>query len=217
MEGTDYAEVACKGNDDGYCTVEYFPPSPGDYDISIKFAEPHIPGSPFKVVVVDEKQASNVTAYGEGLEVVRENIPTKFMVNTSKCNPAQLNVTLKTNKGRVQKPVIKNCGNGLFEVTYQPPSPDSDLQVGVMFDGENIPGSPFKPQVLPTVEPNKVILSGPGVAPVCTASFPIDFVVDTSEAGYGDLEVQVLVSKESRILRLTIPWDYAISIYTRGV
>ncbi|KAK9301494.1 hypothetical protein QLX08_006128 [Tetragonisca angustula] len=192
MEGTDYAEVACKGNDDGYCTVEYFPPSPGDYDISIKFAEQHIPGSPFKVVVVDEKQASNVTAYGEGLEVVRENIPTKFMVNTSKCNPAQLNVTLKTNKGRVQKPVIKNCGNGLFEVTYQPPSPDSDLQVGVMFDGENIPGSPFKPQVLPTVEPNKVILSGPGVAPVCTASFPIDFVVDTSEAGYGDLEVQVL-------------------------
>ena len=199
MEGTDYAEVTCKGNDDGYCTVEYFPPSPGDYDISIKFAEQHIPGSPFKVVVVDEKQASNVTAYGEGLEVVRENIPTKFMVNTSKCNPAQLNVTLKTNKGRVQKPVIKNCGNGLFEVTYQPPSPDSDLQVGVIFDGENIPGSPFKPQVLPTVEPNKVILSGPGVAPVCTASFPIDFVVDTSEAGYGDLEVQVLVSKESRI------------------
>ncbi|CAD1476979.1 unnamed protein product, partial [Heterotrigona itama] len=192
MEGTDYAEVACKGNDDGYCTVEYFPPSPGDYDISIKFAEQHIPGSPFKVVVVDEKQASNVTALGEGLEVVRENIPTKFMVNTSKCNPAQLNVTLKTNKGRVQKPVIKNCGNGLFEVTYQPPSPDSDLQVGVIFDGENIPGSPFKPQVLPTVEPNKVVLSGPGVAPVCTASFPIDFVVDTSEAGYGDLEVQVL-------------------------
>ncbi|XP_043522612.1 filamin-A isoform X2 [Frieseomelitta varia] len=192
MEGTDYAEVACKRNDDGYCTVEYFPPSPGDYDISIKFAEQHIPGSPFKVVVVDEKQASNVTAYGEGLEVVRENIPTKFMVNTSKCNPAQLNVTLKTNKGRVQKPVIKNCGNGLFEVTYQPPSPDSDLQVGVMFDGENIPGSPFKPQVLPTVEPNKVVVSGPGVAPVCTASFPINFVVDTSEAGYGDLEVQVL-------------------------
>ncbi|XP_071870651.1 filamin A protein cher isoform X5 [Bombus fervidus] len=192
MEGNDYAQVTCKGNDDGYCTVEYFPPSPGDYEISIKFAEQHIPGSPFQVEVVDEMQANNVTAYGEGLEVVRENVSTKFMVNTSKCNPAQLNVTLKTNKGRVQKPIIKNCGNGLFEVTYQPPSPDSDLQVGVIFDGEDIPGSPFKPNVLPTVEPNKVVVTGLGVAPVCTASFPVDFVVDTSEAGYGDLEVQVL-------------------------
>ncbi|XP_033178951.1 filamin-A isoform X3 [Bombus impatiens] len=192
MEGNDYAQVTCKGNDDGYCTVEYFPPSPGDYEISIKFAEQHIPGSPFQVQVVDDMQANNVTAYGEGLKVVRENISTKFMVNTSKCNPAQLNVTLKTNKGRVQKPIIKNCGNGLFEVTYQPPSPDSDLQVGVIFDGEDIPGSPFKPKVLPTVEPNKVSVTGLGVAPVCTASFPVDFVVDTSEAGYGDLEVQVL-------------------------
>ncbi|XP_033186873.1 filamin A protein cher isoform X3 [Bombus vancouverensis nearcticus] len=192
MEGNDYAQVTCKGNDDGYCTVEYFPPSPGDYEISIKFAEQHIPGSPFQVQVVDDMQANNVTAYGEGLKVVRENISTKFMVNTSKCNPAQLNVTLKTNKGRVQKPIIKNCGNGLFEVTYQPPSPDSDLQVGVIFDGEDIPGSPFKPKVLPTVEPNKVAVTGLGVAPVCTASFPVDFVVDTSEAGYGDLEVQVL-------------------------
>lgn len=204
MEGDDGSEVICKENDDGTCKVQYYTSAPGEYEISIKFAEQHIPGSPFQVLVVDETQASNVTAYGAGLETVREGIPTKFIVNTSKCNSAQLDVMLKTNKGRVQKPVIKNCGNGVYEVTYQPPAAGSNLQVGVNFDGENIPGSPFKPIVLPTVEPNKVVVSGPGVSPVCTASFPVDFIVDTSKAGYGDLEVQVLVSIVAILDNITI-------------
>lgn len=194
MEGTGEAKMTCQDNYDGSCSVEYIPTEPGDYECSIKFAEQHIPGSPFQILVVDEVEANNVTAYGSGLEAVRENVLSKFMVDTSKCSPAQLDITLKTDKGQVQKPVIKSRGDGLYEVTYQPPPIGSNLQVGVTYDGKNIPGSPFKPKILPSVEPSKVVLSGPGVASVCTASFPIDFVVDTSKAGYGDLEVQVLVS-----------------------
>ncbi|XP_031833925.1 filamin A protein cher isoform X5 [Nomia melanderi] len=192
MEGTGEAKMICQDNYDGSCSVEYIPTEPGDYECSIKFAEQHIPGSPFQILVVNEIEANNVTAYGSGLEAVRENVLSKFMVDTSKCSPAQLDITLKTDKGQVQKPVIKSRGDGLYEVTYQPPPIGSNLQVGVTYDGKNIPGSPFKPKILPSVEPSKVVLSGPGVAPVCTASFPIDFVVDTSKAGYGDLEVQVL-------------------------
>ncbi|CAK9811186.1 cher [Anthophora plagiata] len=192
MEGTAQPKMTCKDNYDGSCTAEYIPTEPGDYEVSIKFADQHIPGSPFHILVVNETEASKVVAYGTGLETVRENVPAKFIVNTSKCNPALLDITLKTDKAQVQKPVIKNIGDGLYEVVYQPPPAGSNLQVGVTYDGEDIPGGPFKPKVLPTVEPNKVVLSGSGVAPVCTASFPVDFVVDTSKAGYGDLEVQVL-------------------------
>ncbi|XP_017790600.1 PREDICTED: filamin-A [Habropoda laboriosa] len=192
MEGTAQPKMACKDNYDGSCTAEYIPTEPGDYEVSIKFADQHIPGSPFHILVVNETEASKVVAYGTGLETVRENVPAKFIVNTSKCNPALWDITLKSDKVQVQKPVIKNIGDGLYEVVYQPPPAGSNLQVGVTYDGEDIPGSPFKPKVLPTVEPNKVVLSGPGVSPVCTASFPVDFVVDTSKAGYGDLEVQVL-------------------------
>ncbi|XP_076762357.1 filamin-A-like isoform X2 [Xylocopa sonorina] len=192
MEGTGEAKMTCKDNFDGSCSVEYIPSEVGDYEVAIKFAEQHIPGSPFQISVVNDSEASKVTAYGAGLESIREGVPAKFIVNTSKCNPAQLDITLKTDKGQVQKPAIKNRGDGLYEVTYQPPLVGSNLQVGVTYAGEDIPGSPFKPVVLPTVEPNKIVLSGPGVAPVCTASFPVDFVVDTSKAGYGDFEVQVL-------------------------
>lgn len=189
--------MTCKDNYDGSCNIEYIPTEPGDYEVSIKFATQHIPGSPFQIPVLNETEASKVTAYGAGLESALENVPAKFIVNTSKCKPAQLDISLKTDKGQVQKPTIKICEDGLYEVTYQPPPAGNNLLVGVTYDGDDIPGSPFKLKVLPTVEASKVVLSGPGVAPVCTASFPIDFIVDTSKAGYGDLEVQVLVSNEN--------------------
>ena len=49
IEGPSEAIVKCKDNYDGSCSVEYVPSEPGDYDVSIRFADEHIPGSPFKV------------------------------------------------------------------------------------------------------------------------------------------------------------------------
>ncbi|XP_011868573.1 PREDICTED: filamin-A isoform X2 [Vollenhovia emeryi] len=195
ITGDGEVKAEAKDNYDGSCTVEYVPTEPGDYEIGIKFAEQNIPGSPFKIEVVSDSEAKNVIAYGPGLqpEMVREGVPTKFTVDTSKCaKAAQLDVRLSTDKGQAQKPQIKSKGDGLYEVTYQPPPAGSNVHVGVTYDGEDINGSPYKVKILPTVEPSKVTLSGPGVSPVCTASFPTDFVVDTSNAGYGDLEVQVV-------------------------
>ncbi|XP_043250799.1 filamin-A isoform X4 [Colletes gigas] len=121
MEGAGHVKLTCKDNYDGSCSVEYIPVEPGDYEISILFAEQHIPGSPFRIKVENEEASKGAEAAGE-----------------------------------------------------------------------NVPGNRQKPKIPSTVDPSKVILSGPGVSSVCTASFPVDFVVDTSKAGYGDLEVQVL-------------------------
>lgn len=49
MEGPSEVKMTCKDNRDGSCTVEYIPLETGKYDVSIKFADQHIPGSPFKV------------------------------------------------------------------------------------------------------------------------------------------------------------------------
>ena len=191
--------MVCTDNCDGSCSVEYVPTEIGDYDVAIKFGDKHIPGSPFKVPVVVGLDTNKVAAYGPGLEPekVREGVPAQFVVDTSTCEPAQLDVKLKTDKGIMKKPDIEDRGNGVYEVTYIPPPAGSNIQVGVTYGGQDVVGSPFKTKILPTVEANKVVLSGPGVAPVCTASFPTDFVVDTSKAGYGDLEVQVLGPDES--------------------
>lgn len=42
--GPSKAEVSCKDNHDGTCTVEYLPTKAGDYDIAVKFADQNIPG-----------------------------------------------------------------------------------------------------------------------------------------------------------------------------
>jgi filamin len=50
-------------------------------------------------------------------------------------------------------------------------------------------------KVKPKVEPGNVKVHGKGVSTTVgiPASIPVDFTVDTTEAGFGDLEVQVLV------------------------
>ena len=52
--------MTCRDNRDGSCAVEYFPTKKGDYDISVKFADEHIPGSPFTVKIADEINPSKV-------------------------------------------------------------------------------------------------------------------------------------------------------------
>uniref|UniRef100_A0A8C9T6A5 Filamin C n=1 Tax=Scleropages formosus TaxID=113540 RepID=A0A8C9T6A5_SCLFO len=47
VEGPSKAEISCKDNKDGTCTVSYLPTAPGDYNIIVKFDDKHIPGSPF--------------------------------------------------------------------------------------------------------------------------------------------------------------------------
>lgn len=47
MEGPSKAEITCKDNKDGTCTVSYLPTAPGDYSIIVRFDDKHIPGSPF--------------------------------------------------------------------------------------------------------------------------------------------------------------------------
>lgn len=55
MEGPSKAEITCKDNKDGTCTVSYLPTAPGDYNIIVKFDNKHIPGSPFTAKITGEK------------------------------------------------------------------------------------------------------------------------------------------------------------------
>lgn len=48
----------------------------------------------------------------------------------------------------------------------------------------------------PYAEPDKVKLSGPCLAEKgISASIPTSLKIDTNDAGYGDLEVRIIVSK----------------------
>ena len=47
IEGPSKAQLNCVDNSDGTCSATYFPTESGPYKINVKFAEEHIPGSPF--------------------------------------------------------------------------------------------------------------------------------------------------------------------------
>ena len=56
VEGPSKAEITCKDNKDGTCTVSYLPTAPGDYNIIVKFDNKHIPGSPFTAKITGTKK-----------------------------------------------------------------------------------------------------------------------------------------------------------------
>ena len=50
LSGPCKAETSVIDNKDGSCTVEYLPTKAGTYDISIKFADEHIPGNYYPMI-----------------------------------------------------------------------------------------------------------------------------------------------------------------------
>ncbi|XP_023712514.1 filamin-A isoform X3 [Cryptotermes secundus] len=193
IEGPSEAKMTCKDNRDGSCSVEYIPTEPGDYDVSIKFADQHIPGSPFKVPVDNTVDASSVRAYGPGLDPkkCRAGTPLAFKVDATKSGKAPLGVNIQSDRGTLA-PEVRDNGDGTYDVTYVPPSEGSNVKAKITWDGKDIPNSPYQLKVRPRVEPDQVKVEGPGVSGKgIPASLPAEFTIDTSQAGYGDLEVQV--------------------------
>eukprot|EP00061_Rhincodon_typus_P010153 g34224.t1 len=54
IEGPSKVDINCEDLEDGTCKVTYCPTEPGNYIINIKFADHHVPGSPFTVKVTGE-------------------------------------------------------------------------------------------------------------------------------------------------------------------
>lgn len=44
VDGPAETKINCKDNRDGTCSVDYKPTVPGDYNVTVKFADQHIPG-----------------------------------------------------------------------------------------------------------------------------------------------------------------------------
>ncbi|CAH1784407.1 unnamed protein product [Owenia fusiformis] len=193
IEGPSEAKMTCKDNRDGSCTVEYLPVKKGDYDISVKFADEHIPGSPYMVHVMDEINPSKVKATGPGLDPkgVRRGQPAVFNVDASEAGEAPLDVSYTDQLG-IQRPAeIVPKGEALYDVAYYP-DVEGPCKVDVSYNNQAIPGSPFKTNVLPAHDASKVKVTGPGVDPKgVLASMPVAFLIDTREAGIADLEVAI--------------------------
>ncbi|OTF78150.1 hypothetical protein BLA29_000380 [Euroglyphus maynei] len=200
IEGPSEPKVNCIDNRDGSCTVQYIPDDPGNYNIAVKFGDQQVPGSPFKVPVQGEVDASKVTATGPGVDPnhCRATDSLTFKVNAKKSAKAPLGVEISSDKGPIpDKPIIKDNGDGTYDVTYKPPSEGSPCNVKVTYGDKDIKGSTFKMQVKKKSEPEKVKITG--LKEKVPASLPAEFNIDTKDAGIGDLQVAIMNPKDKGI------------------
>ena len=58
IEGPSKAEIECRDNKDGTCSVSYMPTMPGEYQIIIKFADQLIDGAPFNAKVTSPSKSN---------------------------------------------------------------------------------------------------------------------------------------------------------------
>ncbi|XP_031757111.1 filamin-B isoform X3 [Xenopus tropicalis] len=182
---TDYL---LRDNGDGTYYVEYTPFEKGAHAIKVTYDDEPVPNSPFKVGVTEGCYPDRVKAQGAGLTEALTNKPNLFSVITRGAGIGGLGITVEGPSE--SKMSCKDNKDGSCSVEYTP-YVTGDYDVNITYDGEHIPGSPFRVPVKDVVDPSKVKISGPGLGTAVRAKIPQQFTVDTSKAGIAPLAVQV--------------------------
>lgn len=213
IEGPSEAKLSCVDKKDGTCEVSFLPSAPGEYDITVRFDDQEIPGSPFKVNIgggakkagpVSSPAArahapGDVKVFGPGLGdgEIHDGCPTEFYVDCSEAGPGKIGVQLKSSEGStVLNLKIYDKGNGVYAVSFTAPKQGATLTAHVKYADKEVKGSPFVMKVtgVGKTDPKAVKVTGDLSKKKVPASLPVKFQVDSKQAGQGDIMVSILVS-----------------------
>nr|XP_033814124.1 filamin-C isoform X2 [Geotrypetes seraphini] len=192
VEGPSKAEIAFEDRKDGSCGVSYIVQEPGDYEVSIKFNDEHVPDSPFVVPVAslsDDARRLTVTSLQEtGLKV---NQQASFAVQLNGARGV-IDAKVHTPSGAVEECYVSELDSDKHAIRFIPRE-NGVHSIDVKFNGSHIPGSPFKIRVgeqSQAGDPGLVSAYGPGLEGGITGTFS-EFVVNTVNAGSGALSVTI--------------------------
>ena len=190
-----YTPEITETEEDTY-TVQFTPWEVGTHEISITYGDFQVPKSPFRVAVISF-DSSICSATGSGLQKAFTGIPAQFVVLAKeegllKDGTLQIAVKGVVNNTRC-KVKARDSKNGKYNVAYVVHDPGSYL-ISILASGKPIAGSPFRLTALPGPMANKCLMYGPILQPnaVLTIGKPMDFAVDTSAAGVGNLSVKAI-------------------------
>uniref|UniRef100_A0A2I2Y447 Filamin A n=1 Tax=Gorilla gorilla gorilla TaxID=9595 RepID=A0A2I2Y447_GORGO len=164
----------------------------GDYEVSVKFNEEHIPDSPFVVPVAspsgDARRLTVSSLQESGLKV---NQPASFAVSLNGAKGA-IDAKVHSPSGALEECYVTEIDQDKYAVRFIPRENGVYL-IDVKFNGTHIPGSPFKIRVGEPGhggDPGLVSAYGAGLEGGVTGN-PAEFVVNTSSAGAGALSVTI--------------------------
>uniref|UniRef100_A0A8C5JFX3 Filamin C n=1 Tax=Junco hyemalis TaxID=40217 RepID=A0A8C5JFX3_JUNHY len=166
IEGPSKVDINCEDMEDGTCKVTYCPTEPGNYIINIKFADKHVPGSPFTVKVTGEgrmkesitrrRQAPSIATVGSTCDL-NLKIP-------GEASAQELSAQVLSPSGQRREAEVVPGAAGVYSVRFVPQETGAHT-VSVKFRGQHVPGSPFQFTVGPLGEggAHKVRAGGTGL------------------------------------------------------
>ena len=179
--------------------VTYTPNFTGYYKISVTWDIHEIPGSPFNVVCCDPTRYTvfNMeTNWALGTAC-------KFGVREATMGPTyeELTVFARDKDRKIQHGMVNRGDDGNYMCVVEPPVLGKHV-VHIQCNGHDITGSPFKIQIHPAPDPEKVIVSGSGVKDGLVGQKGM-FDIDVTNAGYGFVNLKVRGPKSGFNVNLT--------------
>ncbi|XP_027007250.2 filamin-A isoform X7 [Tachysurus fulvidraco] len=183
VEGPSKAEISCKDNKDGTCTVSYLPTAPGDYNILVKFDDKHISGSPFTAKITgDDSMRTSQLNVGTATDV---------SLKITETDLSSLTASIRAPSGNEEPCLLKRLPNRHIGISFTPKEVGEHV-VSVKKNGKHVTNSPFKIMVGQSEigDASKVKVFGKGLVEGHTYEVA-EFIVDTRNAGYGGLGLSI--------------------------
>uniref|UniRef100_H2N036 Calponin-homology (CH) domain-containing protein n=1 Tax=Oryzias latipes TaxID=8090 RepID=H2N036_ORYLA len=193
IEGPSKVDINCEDVEDGNCKVTFCPTEPGNYIINIKFADQHVPGSPFTVKIFGDgrikesitrkRQAPSIATVGSTC-----NLNLKIPAETGN---QEMTAQVTSPAGKTEDAEIIKGEDSTYSVRFVPHEM-GPYKVSVKYRDQHVPGSPFQFTVGPLGEggAHKVRAGGTGLDRG-VAGIPAEFSIWTREAGAGGLSIAV--------------------------
>ncbi|KAL8611652.1 hypothetical protein ACOMHN_065130 [Nucella lapillus] len=194
IEGPSKADIECHDNEDGTCRVTYKPTEPGTYIINIKFADQHVPGSPYSVKIGGEPSAKiteRITRHKAAADVTHVGSQCELSLKIPGTSPFDMTASVKSPSGLTELCDVASLDDNHYSVKFVPKEMGVHT-VSVKHRDLHIPGSPFQFTVGPLSGggSHKVHAAGPGLERG-EVQQPCEFNIYTREAGAGALSIAV--------------------------
>ncbi|XP_031800606.1 filamin-A isoform X2 [Sarcophilus harrisii] len=192
IEGPSKVDINTEDLEDGTCKVTYCPTEPGNYIINIKFADQHVPGSPFSVKVTGEGRIKeSITRRRRAPSVANVGSHCDLSLKIPEISVRDMTAQVTSPSGKPHEAEILEGENNTYCIRFVPTEMGVHTVI-VKYKGQHVPGSPFQFTVGPLGEggAHKVRAGGPGLERA-EAGVPAEFSIWTREAGAGGLAIAV--------------------------
>ncbi|XP_049817038.1 filamin-A isoform X3 [Aethina tumida] len=176
---------------DGLYAVHFVPKELGVHTVSVKYKDIHIPGSPFQFTVGPYRDhgAHLVKAGGVGLERGEQGELNEFNVWTREAGSGQLAISVEgPSKAEIN---FTDRKDGSCDVSYKVSEP-GEYRIGLKFNDEHVPDSPFKVYISPAVGDAHLLEVIQFPEGYIQADKPSQFLIRSNGAKKGDLDAKII-------------------------